>query len=140
MGVGGRGDAPAGEARTATLNDGRPVALAGERAVWFGAMLRYRLVAPVDGSWRVETGKYIYTFRDRDDAELLAYHRHPTGRSRVTWPHLHVGGLGSGLVQSRTHLPTGYVALQDLIRLAIEAFAVTPRRRDWASVLERTRT
>ena len=42
-------------------------------------------------------------------------------------------------VLSGAHLPTGYVALQDLIQLAIEEFAVTPRRRDWARVLEKTR-
>jgi hypothetical protein len=39
----------------------------------------------------------------------------------------------------RVHIPTGRVALEDVIRLAVEEFHVEPRRADWNEVLIRTR-
>ena len=41
-------------------------------------------------------------------------------------------------LSSRMHLPTGQVAIEDVIRLAIVEFGVRPRRADWAAVLART--
>ena len=74
-----------------------------------------------------------------DDVEFLAYHWHPQRGSRVTWPHLHLQLPSSAPVTGRTHLPTGVVLPEDIVRLAIEEFAVHPRRPDWATVLRQTK-
>jgi hypothetical protein len=42
-------------------------------------------------------------------------------------------------VATRAHLSTGPVALEDILRLVITEFGVTPRRADWDTVLQRTR-
>jgi hypothetical protein len=59
--------------------------------------MHYRIV-PTDpekydieqGRWRVTTSAYLYEFRTPDNAKLWAMHWHPTGRSRATFPHLHL--------------------------------------------------
>jgi hypothetical protein len=89
--------------------------------------------------WRARISDYNYTIRKRNDSELLAYHWHPDGTSRVTWPHLHVGAANSPPVLPRTHLPTGHVPLQDIVRLVIEELGVEARRDDWREVVVRTR-
>ena len=66
------------------------------------------------------------------------------GRSRVTWPHLHVydASIGPASLLSKAHLPTGRVALEDVIQLAIIEFGVQPRSRhneNWGDVLRETR-
>jgi hypothetical protein len=81
---------------------------------------------------------YIYAIRRSDNVEVLAYHWHPDGTSRVTWPHLHVGAVVPPVLP-RTHLPSGYILLQDIIRLAIEELGVVARRADWREVVVRTR-
>ena len=72
----------------------------------------------------------------------MAYHWHPTERSDVMFPHLHLGP-GAKAEQSelmKAHLPTGGIALEDVLRLAIRDFAVRPRRRNWAEILDSTQT
>jgi hypothetical protein len=36
------------------------------------------------------------------------------------------------------HVPTGRIALEELLRMAIAEFGARPRRKDWEQVLERT--
>lgn len=74
---------------------------------------------------------------DRDEVEILSYHWHPSGRSAVTWPHLHLGqaGIGHHATLLAAHMPTGRVALEEVIRLAIVDLGVEPRRRDWPDVI-----
>jgi hypothetical protein len=61
----------------------------------------------------------------------------------MTAPHLH---LGAGAAEGRlrpdlagAHLPTGHIALQDVLRLAIAELGVRPTRPDWDDVLRTTR-
>ncbi|MGI8553416.1 MAG: hypothetical protein ACR2PL_21930 [Dehalococcoidia bacterium] len=58
----------------------------------------------------------------------------------MTTRHIHLGAGAGSLRPELTaaHLPTGWVALQDVLRLAIEAFGVRPLRPDWDAVLTRT--
>ncbi len=71
----------------------------------------------------------------------MDYHWHTEGRGHVSNPHRHLGPAGQ--VRHRplanAHLPTGDVALQDVLRLAIEEFEAQPLKPDWAEILRRTR-
>ena len=79
--------------------------------------------------WRVQTTGYSYKLDDADGREILSYHWHPTGRSPVVRPHLHLSA-GTGALRSelqRTHLGTGFVTPVTLLTLLLESFAVRPR-------------
>jgi len=83
---------------------------------------------------------------DRDGRELIAYHWDTVGASSVTTPHMHVGstlahpGVSKPLRElvrrfGKAHLPTGYVTLAELLRVAITDLGVEPLRDDWQTVL-----
>jgi hypothetical protein len=88
-----------------------------------------------DGGWVARVAGYRYEFRHADGPMLLAYHWHPVGVSPVTHPHLHLGGSLGGLDLSKAHLPTGPVALPDVLRFAIEDLGVEPLRAGWRDLL-----
>jgi len=92
------------------------------------------------GLWEARTAAYEYRLSDGDDREILAYHWHPDGVSHVQSPHLHLGpGAEVGRVALTTaHLPTGWIGLDEVIRLAIEGLGTEPARRDWDRVLRPT--
>jgi hypothetical protein len=55
----------------------------------------------------------------------------------VTYPHFHLyegAGIDAHGVQ-QAHYPTGRVAVEDVLRLVIEEFAIEPLREDWNEVL-----
>lgn len=110
---------------------------------------RYR-VAQRDGrEWEVQTTAYSYWLLDRAGHELLLYQWIPAGLSPVTTPHLHVGALAhphvSALVQAqaplapltRAHLPTGFISLTDILRMAVADLGVEPLERNPRSVAGR---
>ena len=70
----------------------------------------------------------------------ILYHWHPQGTSTVNFPHVHLrpGGQLGGTRINEAHFPTGLVALEEVLRLAIREFGVRPRRPDWAEVLDST--
>src|SRR5215207_57963 len=87
---------------------------------------------------------YYYRVLDVDEHQIIAYHWHPGGGSRVTTPHLHVSNriapldVGRGqqpLPLSDLHIATGYVHLRELVRCLIEEFDVQPLREHWRDVL-----
>lgn len=121
------------------LNERRPVRIRGVSRLWLSLQQYYRIVesqVPRTQWTVIETG-YRYRIMDSDQREILAYHWHPTGRSSFISQHLHIGhGAMAAREELQTaHLPTGYVALADIIRLIIRDFRATPRRHDWESVL-----
>jgi len=132
---------PSDAVLAATLNRGVGVPLGLSNPLRLGVRLHYRVVRDVNGWWRAQTAAYHFELTDETETEILAYHWHPEGRSPVTWPHLHLGQAIGQLsrVATRAHLPTGFIALEDLIELAITEFGVAPRRLDWEAVLRRTR-
>lgn len=94
------------------------------------------------GPWQVSTVAYYYTLAMTASPahEILGYHWHPQGRSAVTYPHLHLS-QGAGAVQYhllKAHLPTGHIAREDILRLAITHFGIIPLRHDWETMLEQT--
>jgi hypothetical protein len=76
----------------------------------------------------------------QNQTELLAYHWHPNAPGEITIPHLHLSAAAqvryAPLVKA--HLPTGFVALQDVLRLAVDDLGVRPLRADWRTVLDET--
>jgi hypothetical protein len=93
------------------------------------------------GPWKVSTVAYYYTILLAESGqEVLGYHWHPTGHSDVTYPHLHLYA-GAGTLQHnlrKAHLPTGRIAIEDVLRLAITHFHVNPFSDNWAEILTAT--
>lgn len=88
------------------------------------------------GAWEAAPALYYYDLRDADDREIVSYHWHPQVFG-IAFPHLHLGpGAKAGRPELQTaHLPTGTVALPDVVLLAVRDFGVTPLRPDWPAVL-----
>lgn len=89
------------------------------------------------GSWRIETLAYSQRLETTDAREIVAYHWHPGRSSRIMHPHMHLGaGIGADLgILDKTHIPTGRVALEDLLRFAIVEVGVEAQRSDWEEIL-----
>jgi hypothetical protein len=104
----------------------------------------YRLVddreMPSRRRWSVLVTGYFYTFVLRNTGrELLAFHWHPYVIAKA-FPHVHLeSGLELRSDLAGLHVPTGPLALEDIIRFAIEELGIRPRVRHWAAVLDRTR-
>ncbi|MGD9894441.1 MAG: hypothetical protein AB7R89_05870 [Dehalococcoidia bacterium] len=65
------------------------------------------------------TAGYDYRLDSTDGHEIGAYHWHPSGRSPVAQPHLHIGA-GAGSMRrelQKAHLGTGFVTPVPLITL-----------------------
>ena len=144
----------------------RPINLSGASRIALSVDHHYRIVRADDQArFRVTTAAYYYALRDIADPgavarEILAYHWHPDVRlddgTPIAYPHLHVnrGAVrldiadGVRIEPNRNllrpdlalaHLPTRRIALEDVIRLAIEQFAVAPLRADWDATLRASR-
>jgi hypothetical protein len=91
---------------------------------------------------------YKYYLSDTDEREILAYHWHPSGESRVVDPHMHLSNRLNPIEMGRNqdplrladlHLLTGFVTLEDVVRLLIEEFGVRPRLAEWDALLRANR-
>ena len=122
-----------------TMNDGLPVALGGQSQFMLRLQQYYRVdeTGGAGGHWRVAVLEYYYSIHDAEEKEVLLYHYHPRGNSPVETPHLHLGhGAQVERIEVRnTHLPTGTVSLNAVLRVLIEEMGVQPRRADWDSIL-----
>jgi len=125
------------------LLSGDPAPLPGSGRVALSVRYRFTVAeGPTRRLWQARTVAYYYTLSDIDGPEILGYHWHPEGISHETAPHLH---LGAALKLGRTgmmkaHLPTGYVQLPDILRLAIRDLGVRPLRPDWSEILDEAMT
>ena len=130
---------PSDEPHALTLGAGDPVPIQAAQGLHLSVRLRYRVIQaePPRGPWQTTTVAYEYRLSDRDDREIVAYHWHPEGMSHVTTPHLHLGPAAEvgWRPLARAHLPTGRIALEEVLRLAIEAFGARALRPDWDAVL-----
>jgi hypothetical protein len=100
----------------------------------------YEIRKEPDG-WRVEVVGYLYAI-GYEGRELIAYHWHPSGNSPVTRPHMHVGTdvrVGDRWL-GKVHLPTGTVALEQVVALAIVELGGEPLRDDWERLVEEAGT
>ena len=140
-----RGGYRIGEEYSLVLREGDPVPLKGGARIAISLFQHFRLVKDEredHGPIRVTTAAYYYVLEDSNGHEILSYHWHPESpRSKHPDPHMHLkhgANVGRGeLVGS--HIPTGRVALEDFLRLLVEAFKVPPRKADWYAVLSRTK-
>ena len=124
------------------LRSGEPVRLRGPERIRLRVRFRIRVTQadPPRGLWDAQTAAYEYRLSDESAREILAYHWHPEGPSQVQTPHLHLGPaaeVGRAALLA-AHLPTGPVAIQEVLRLAVESFGVEILRRDWDQVLRAT--
>jgi len=121
------------------LGDGSPIELHGAARVSLTFQMHYRIVEGegVRGPWKTTTSGYLYGLDDADGREILEYHWHPSGHSEETSPHLHLGaGAHVGRAElPGAHLPTGRVAVEDVLYLAITVFGVEPLHAAWQDVL-----
>jgi hypothetical protein len=127
-----------------TLNEGAPVQLSGSARLLLSVIQLYSIVeSKVEnplGDWKVSTAAYQYSLAQENGKEILAYHWHPDARNSIRTPHLHIGPGAQAKWKplAKAHIPTGRIALEDLLRLAIRDFGVEPLRPDWAEVLDLT--
>lgn len=123
------------------MASGDPVALRGDSRLTLSVGEHYGVVDEVGNGWRIRVSAYFYAIGQQRGAELITYHWHPQGRGRATGPHLHVNAdvqVGARWL-GKVHLPTGPIALQDVIVLAIEELDVMPLRDEWDQLLRETR-
>jgi hypothetical protein len=126
-----------GEPRVATTGRAS-VRLVGVQPLGLATLIVYDVTPPDQprgASWTARLAGYAYEIRAADDRMILAFHWHPTGRSPITWPHLHLGTPIANIDLSKAHVPTGVVTLQDVVRFAIVDLGVRPLRDDWSEVL-----
>lgn len=125
--------------RAIVLNDGDEVLLRASVPIGISVAEQFALDETADG-WSARVLAYFYVLA-QDRSEILSYHWHPAGSSSVRTPHLHVGAeirVGERWLP-KIHIPTGPIALQDLLILAIEELGVEPIRDDWRLILDQTR-
>jgi hypothetical protein len=125
------------------LNQNTPVRIDSGRGIALYVAHHFRIIEADDprGPWKVSTAGYAYALGDRDGREIIAFHWHPSSPNKVTSPHLHLGPVAQvGHDQLRgAHIPTGRIALEDVLRLAIAEFGAPARRADWDDVLRTTK-
>jgi hypothetical protein len=125
-----------------TLNNGHPSPLSGDSRIAIRASQYIRVLESADpvAPWSVSAVSYLYSLDEAEGQEILGYHWHPNQDTPITFPHLHLrAGARVGRAEfDKAHLPTGYIAIEDVLRLAIRDFGVRPRRRNWAALLDRT--
>jgi hypothetical protein len=128
------------EPHIAAIGDGGPVELPGPHDISLVVRHHYRIVEDPSsrGPWKVSTAGYLYSLKDPADQDIVSYHWHPY--VEPTYPHLHLGaGAHAGRSELvNAHLPAGRIALEEVLRLALNDFHVRPARADWADVLSRT--
>jgi hypothetical protein len=96
--------------------------------------------------YRVSVTGYDYALLHSDTgAELLAFHWHresSEGRLQlVTFPHLHIdSSVLSEQALTKLHIPTGRIAIEDVLRLAIRDFKARTLDRNWEKRLQETST
>ncbi len=144
------GDTP----HSLTFGDGLPQKLKGPN-VYLSIVHKYRIVrddTPGRGPWRVTIDHYVYTIRRSPSSDssskhekLISYQWHPNPQGRYNYPHLHlypdsiVGSPSEAAkLSSKSHIPTGRVAMEDIIRFVITQLNVQPLRKDWEKVLNET--
>ena len=132
-----------------SLNFNRPTPLNGFAELFLRVLQNYQLIdtgEPGQHRYKVVTLGYQYSLETVERREVLIYQWSPEGTGRTTRPHLHVGRrllresieVGDRSVRlPKLHVPTGRVAIEDVVRFAIAELGVTPRRVDWKEVLDR---
>jgi hypothetical protein len=136
--------APRGESARLRSDDRR-------RTILFDLTLSFEIVQEADprNAYDSRLVSYEYRLLGEDRYEILAFHWHPVGLSDFIDPHLHLSSRLNPIDMGRNqdplplagmHIPTGFVTLEDVVRLLITEFGITPRRDDWDDLLRENRT
>ena len=131
---------PAPVPHSVTMNSGDPVLLLGDSRLSIAFYQHYTVEDSEQGHpLQVSVRRYSYEIHDADGKEVLLYHWHPDGNSRVKIPHLHLEqGAKVGRTEVRdAHLPTGEVSFNAFLRMLIEEMGVRELRTDWVAILGR---
>jgi hypothetical protein len=136
------GHVPMPDPHAATLSGEGPVGLGKDARIAMLMSIQYRIVEAEGerGPWKTTVAQYEYSLVQKGK-EVLGFHWHPESRGRVTWPHVHVGTVAlarRGALNRRIHIPTGRVAVEDVLRLAIIDLGVESLRDDWETVFRQT--
>lgn len=95
-----------------------------------------REVLDAPGQWAVRSSGYSYQLRERAGREIIAFHWHPGRRGQPDFPHLHITSqVGAVQIPAKSHVPTGRVSIESVIRFLIEELHVRPLRPNWDRVL-----
>lgn len=101
----------------------------------------YRVVRTAEGIYRVKTESYTYEIEDEESRhELFAFHWEP--HSAIAFPHMHIGFVLRGHelpIDNKAHIPTGRVAVEDVVLFTLRELSVKPLREDWEEVIGRAR-
>jgi hypothetical protein len=94
--------------------------------------------------YRVSTRYYLYSIADSDQNDLIGFHYHPElNEDPVLYPHIHAYANKDErflpLNLHRRHIPSGRIALEDVIRWLIDELEMKPNRDDWDAVLTSAR-
>lgn len=113
------------------LNNGEAVRL-GRSGKSLAVKQQYDIVEEEEerGSYRVTTRSYIYSLRD-SEGEIIGYHFHP--ESGVEFCHAH---FRKSPEYGKVHFPTGRVAIEEVVAMAIRDLGVRPQRSDYGAVLK----
>lgn len=127
---------PAGKPHLLTFADGYPARLSGDARLLLWLNYWYRIL-PNETGWYIHVVGYFHSLADQEDIELLTYQWHPDSLHTVDFPHVHIGPAGRvGYADLlRAHLPTGFIAVREIVRLVIIDFGINPRRDDWQEIL-----
>ena len=97
---------------------------------------------PESGECTVRTASYTYEILDfNSHKDLFCFHWEP--HSKVKYPHTHLGfGVSShGLpIDNKAHIPSGRVALEDVVEFLINDLGVKPLKKDWVEIIEPSRS
>jgi hypothetical protein len=129
-----------GREHALTTSSGEPILLrcVSRQRLQLSLAWQYEIIRRPDAEpkerFKVSTRWYQHHVLTADDGEVALFHWHPvTGHG----PHVHIGALGSsGLLTSRSHVPSGRVPIEAVLRFLLTELNVKPARDDWAPVLD----
>lgn len=95
-------------------------------------------------NYLVSTKSYLYSILDAEKKDLIGFHYHPElDDDPVVHPHIHVYAdtdkRFADFNLHKRHIPSGRVALEDVIEWLIIELEVKALRSDWQRILQTTR-
>lgn len=133
------------------LNRGAQIPLRGGRvALRFAERFSFDQQQEVsaDQRWHLSIRGYLFALEiaGPSEEEILVWHWDPDAlakppRKPAPFPHLHIGTreLTPAHLERKHHIPTGHVAIEDVLWFAFEELGVIPIRGDWQTVLAESR-
>ncbi len=125
-----------------------------EKNLQLDAYLITEVLEPDSKSPRLTTREYIYkisAYENDDKKPLYEFHWHPDNIDPVTlepkplgageqaaiaFPHIHVRATNNRFVNlNKKHIPSGRVAIEDVLHFLISECKIAPNREDWEQVL-----